>query len=950
MIRFCQFSLILISLLISIPGQLFCQQATLFPNELRCEYLLDPVGIDVARPRLSWKLSTIDSSLRNLRQLAYQVLVATSPGKLSEKSADVWNSGKLLKSSSVQNVYDGKPLKTGIKYFWKVRVWDQQDRRSAWSTQASWSMGMLTQADWKAKWIGDEPDRKQEDYIRQLKSRSESDTTPFVNRRPADLPSPILRKTFTAKNQILRSTIYVTSLGYYELSINGKKIGNQLLAPEWTDYNKRVQYQAYEVPIAAGKNVITALLADGWYMSMIGPSKWSRLFPLRGSYGSDRRLLAQLVIDYADGTKQTVVTDESWKIQPNGFILSADNFLGETIDARNIPDGYTTVDYDDRGWQPVFVDNSISKNLVAQKNEPVRAYQQIKPINISVHKQVLIVDFGQNLTGITSLKLKGNRGDTVWIRHGEMLQEDGALYTENLDAARQEDVYILSGSEDVFEPRFTYHGFRFVELKGLKQPLTNQMITALAVSSDPEVTGSFECSNPRLNKLAKNILWTQRNNMTSVPTDCPQRDERMGWMGDAQVFCQASIFNMNMAAFYTKWLQDIRDAQSIRGSFPDIAPHGFEPDRRFSNAPAWADAGVIIPWRLYTNYGDKHILQVHYESMKRYIENIHRQNPSHLWIDDVGNQYGDWLNANTIVANGYSNTRGEVPKDVFATAFYYNSVRLFSAMAGILSNRNDEAKYRKLADSIKQTFNKTYVDDSVFIKGNTQSAYALALHFDLLPQEKRQRAFDRMIDCIREYDNRISTGFVTTIMMMKELVRGGRTDLAYMLLESDRFPSWLYSIEQGATTIWERWDGYVKGRGFQDPGMNSFNHYSIGAVGEWMYRTILGFEPDEQSGGYDHFIIHPRPGGTIQWAKGSYNSIKGRISTNWRFQDGNFLMTVEIPVNCTATVILPVQNAGTILLDGKAVSDRLIRQNPASSKETAIDLGSGKYQFTVSGL
>jgi alpha-L-rhamnosidase len=474
------------------------------------------------------------------------------------------------------------------------------------------------------------------------------------------------------------------------------------------------------------------------------------------------------------------------------------------------------------------------------------------------------------------------------------------------------------------------------------------MISALAVASDSEITGAFECSNPKLNQLWQNIVWTQRNNMTSVPTDCPQRDERMGWMGDAQVFCQTSMFSMDMAAFYTKWIKDIRDAQSERGTFPDIAPHANKPDIRFSNAPAWADAGVIIPWRMYQNYGDKEILIGHYNAMKRYLENIKSQNPDHIWLNDVGNNYGDWLNANTIIAEGYSNKRGEVPKDVFATAFYANSVKLFTNIAAVLDKKEDAKTYQVLYENIRNKFNEEFVDENIRIKGNTQSAYALALNFDLLPEEKQTIAFKHLIECIEEYDYRISTGFVTTIMLMKELERRGRIDIAYKLVESERFPSWIYSIDQGATTIWERWDGYVKGRGFQDPGMNSFNHYSIGAVGEWMYRIILGINPSEKHPGFKHFTIKPQPGGTLTWAKGSYKSINGLISSEWKKDKKQFKLDVEIPVNTSATIILPVNRNAPIKLNSKSLSVEMINKDNIMENETAIDLGSGKYSFEVS--
>ena len=919
------------------------------PSALKCEYLTNPLGIDIAAPRLSWKLVAASDQVFNQKQQAYQILVATSAEKLTEEKADLWNSGKINSDATTQLVYKGKPLASEQKCYWKVKVWNNQTDSTPWSEAAFWSMGLLNKTDWKAKWIGDQPDLVQKVYKDNLDKYDPASKVELKNERPVPPASPMLRKKFMVKSAVKSAFLYASALGYYELDLNGSKVGDHVLAPEWTDFNKRVQYQSYDVTqsLKVGDNVLSSLLGDGWYMGMLGPTKWHKDYPKRGVYGNDRRLIAQLVINYTDGTSQVIATDGTWKINPKGFIISADNFLGEMIDAQNIPQGWKNIDYNDAAWENAFVDASVDKNLEAQKNEPVRVYKLLPPVKISPFGDKYIVDFGQSLTGWTRFKVKGTKGTKIKIRHGEMLDVDGSLYTKNLAAAIQNDDYILSGGEDEFEPTFTYHGFRYIEISGLTNAPDPQTIVACALSSDPEITGSFECSNPKLNQLTKNILWTQRDNMTSIPTDCPQRDERMGWMGDAQVFCQNSMFNMDMAAFYTKWVKDIRDAQSIRGTFPDIAPHANKPDIRFSNAPAWGDAGVIVPWRMYQNYGDKELLRNHYVAMKRYLENIRRQNPGFLWLKDIGNNYGDWLNANTIIAEGYSKTRGEVPKDVFATAFYANSARLFSQMATVLGNEKDAKDYQLLFENIRKKFNEAYVDKDGGIKGNTQSAYALALNFELLPEYKRIQAFNHLLKCIEEYDNRISTGFMTTIMMMKELVKYGRTDLAYMFLESERFPSWLYSINQGATTIWERWDGYVKGRGFQDAGMNSFCHYSIGAVGEWMYRNILGINHDDTHPGYKHFTIHPRPGGTLTWAKGSYNSIQGIIGSDWKMENGVFSLVVEIPVNTSATVILPTGSKELITLNSKPVSASLINSKYTIKNEMALKLGSGKYRFEV---
>jgi alpha-L-rhamnosidase len=947
----------LILILFLIPSFSFPQDVnSLIIGDLKCEYLVSPLGIDVSAPRLSWTIKAANEQVFNQRQEAYQILVASSRDKLTEAEADLWNSGKIKSDATTQLVYKGKTLVSAQQCYWKVKIWINSTGSTPWSEIAYWRMGLLEKANWIGKWIGDKPDLVQKAYKDELAKNDPASYDPhkngtLKNLRPVPPASPMIRKKFTSKSEVKDATLYVSALGYYEINLNGSKVGDQVLAPEWTDFNKRVQYQVFDVTkaIHPGENVLASTLGDGWYLGMLGPTKWHRDYPRRGVYGNDRRLIAQLVINYTDGTHEVIATDKSWKINTKGFITDADNFLGENIDARNIPQGWKGINFDDSSWENVTEDEKVDKNLEGQKNEPVRVYKMLPPVTISQLGDKYIVDFGQSITGWTKLALKGIEGAAIKIRHGEMLDDDGSLYTKNLAAAIQEDNYILSGGDDLFEPSFTYHGFRYIEISGLTHAPEKETITACVISSDPAVTGSFECSNPKLNQLVKNILWTQRDNMTSIPTDCPQRDERMGWMGDAQVFCQNSIFNMDMAAFYTKWIKDIRDAQAARGAFPDITPHSNKPDIRFSNAPAWGDAGVIVPWRMYQNYGDKEVLRQHYSAIKRYLENIRAQNPNFLWLKDIGNNYGDWLNANTIIAEGYSKTRGEIPKDVFATAYYANSARLFSQIAHVLGNEKDAKEYNVLFENIRAKFNEAFVDQDGKIKGNTQSAYALALNFELLPANKQIPAFNNLLKCIEEYDYRISTGFMTTTMMMKELVKYGRTDIAYKFLESERLPSWIYSINQGATTIWERWDGYVKGRGFQDAGMNSFCHYSIGAVGEWMYRNVLGINPDDRFPGFKHFTIHPRPGGTLTWAKGSYNSIHGLISSDWKKENGKFTLSIEIPVNTSASVTLPTGLVELIQLNSKPVQATWVNNDYQVGNETTLELGSGKYLIEVGG-
>jgi alpha-L-rhamnosidase len=902
---------------------------TLRTEMLRCEYLTDPLGIGTSNPRFSW---TITADARGTRQQAYQILVATEKKRLNENLADLWTSGRINSDMMAQIVYAGKPLRSEMRCYWTVRVWDQHGNSSAWSEPAMFTVGLLHAADWNASWIGAPPE------------------TPSELHDPPIPPSPLLRKSFSLTGEVLRAMVYVTSLGDYELRLNGRKVGNYLLAPEWTDYTKRVQYQTYDVTpmLHSGMNVLGAMLADGWYAGRIGPTRWDKEYPRRGPYGLNRRLLLKLVVEKQDGTRQIVVSDGTWQMNQDGPIRAADNFLGETYDARKEKPGWDMPGFKSRGWSRVTVDSSVRIELDAQMNEPITEITELKPRRVSEPKPgVYIVDLGQNMVGWCRVRLGGPAGAIVTLRHGEMLSSDGTLYTENLAGAIQTDTYTLNGKgEREFEPHFTYHGFRYVEITGVPSKPTPDMVTGIVFASAAPPAGTILMSDSLFNRIVQNTLWSQHGNMHSVPTDCPQRDERMGWMGDAQVFSQTSMFNLDMAAFYTKWIRDIRDAQAKDGRYPDFAPQPYYPGVRFMNAPGWADAGVIVPWRLYQNYGDTRILEQHYASVVRFIEHIRETNPDLIWKNDVGNRYGDWLNGNTIIAADYPRTGGNMPHDAYATAFFAHSTEILSKMARVLGKAYDAEHYGRLAAQIREAFLKQFVDPSGEIDGDTQAGYALALNFDLLPEGMRGEAAQRMVEAVRRYDGRMSTGFQSTLRMMMELSRYKYSSVAYALAESHRLPSWGYSIDQGATTIWERWDAYVAGRGFQDAGMNSFNHYSFGSVVEWMYRTILGINYDEQKPGYRHIILEPIPGGSLQWARGVYRSISGPISVDWKVLNGRFLLAVSIPANTEATLSVPTTEPALITESGIASATAegvtLLDAAPGTAR---FHLASGSYRF-----
>ncbi|MBU0638333.1 MAG: glycoside hydrolase family 78 protein [Planctomycetes bacterium] len=765
----------------------------------------------------------------------------------------------------------------------------------------------------------------------------------------------LLRKAFTVPAgtaTITRATAYVTALGLYELRINGQRVGDHVLAPEWTDYHQRVQYQTYDVSefVHAGQNALGVLLGDGWYAGRIGLAFIVPDGPPRGIYGLRPRFLMQLELEYSDGSKQSVVSDGTWRYTADGPVRVSDLLDGETCDARREMPGWDTPDFSDAAWLPVAVHEPPRAQLVAQPNEPIRIVCELTPVAVSAPQPgVYVYDLGQNMVGWCRLTLAAPAGTTVTLRHAEVLNEDGTVYTANLRSAQQTDQYTFAGgATETFEPHFTYHGFRYVEVTGLSEKPPPEALVGCVFHSAARDTGQFECSSPLLNRLMQNVVWTQRANMHSTPTDCPQRDERLGWMGDILAFAQTACFNMDMAAFFTKWIPDVREAQAADGRYPDFAPHPFDSDQRFSGVPAWGDAGVFVPWCMYRNYGDRRMLAEHFESARRWVDYVRRENPNLLWEQKRGNDYGDWLNADTLQLEGWPKTGAAMPKEAFATAFFARSAEIVALMAAELEQTNCAREYGELAAEIRQAFNRAYVQPDGCMQGDTQAGYAIALHFNLLPEELRQAAAERMVACFERYNGHISTGFHSTICLMNELTRNGYDAEAYRLLNNRTMPSWGYAIDHGATTIWERWDGYVAGRGFQNPGMNSFSHYAIGSVGEWVYRTVLGINLDPEVPAYKRFVIRPRPGGGLTWARGSYDSIHGRIASAWNIEDGQLTLAVTVPPNTSATVFVPTTDAQSVREGGRPVSQSAGVELAGTSPNGAVfRVAAGSYCFVA---
>src|SRR6187399_3179137 len=844
---------------------------------LLTENQTNPIGLDVQQPRFSWQL---ESEQRNISQTAYEITVSGSKGS-------VWKSGKITSDRSVQVPYAGTVLQSGKKYTWQVRVWDNNGKASASSEPAFFQTAMMSPTDWKAKWI-------------------EADLTEDSINRPA----LYFRKQFSSSRKIVSATVYITAHGMYEAQINGKRVGDAYLTPGWTSYKKRLQYQVYDVTnlVASGNNAIGVVTGNGWYRGFLA---WGGN---KDIYGKKTGILFQLDINYSDGTTATIVSDESWK-SSTGSIRFSEIYHGETIDAREEKAGWSTANYNDANWSGVKVQNYPNDNLLATYNEPVKKHETFKPLKIfTTPKGEKVIDFGQNLVGWVIAKVNGNAGDKITLRHAEVLDKEGNFYLDNLRAANATATYYLSGKgEEVFEPHFTFYGFRYIKIEGVND-LKPGDFTAVALYSDMKPTGTFTSSNPLINQLQHNIQWGQKGNFLDVPTDCPQRDERLGWTGDAQAFSRTAAFNFGVNNFFTKWLRDVSADQQPNGSVPFVIPNVLT--ARDGGSAGWADAATIIPWNMYLAYGDKQILSQQYESMKAWVGFMKSNSTNDLW--NKGFHFGDCL----FYRPGDDNDGRAAVTDKYliAQCFYAHSTQLVINAATVLGKADDIKVYSELLQKIKEAFMKEYVTPTGRLVSSTQTAYVLALNFDMLPESLRVQAADRLAQNVKDYGYHLTTGFLGTPYLCHVLSRFGHNDVAFKLLLQESYPSWLYPVKMGATTIWERWDGIKPDSTFQTPGMNSFNHYAYGAIGDWMYRVVAGLDTDESAPGYKQIKIKPTIGEGLTQAAATLQTNYGSASAQWKVADGKIYIDVLIPANTKAQVYLPASSGEAITESGKPLA------------------------------
>ncbi|HSW00876.1 MAG TPA: glycoside hydrolase family 78 protein [Sedimentisphaerales bacterium] len=826
-------------------------------TDLRCEYLVNPLGVDVARPRLSWKL---ESRWRGQRQTAYQILVAGTEKMLKDDRADLWDSGKVASDQSIHVVYSGRPLGSRTRCYWKVRVWDADGKTSPFSEVGTWDMGLLTPQDWKAQWI----------------------SVPGKDEDKGPQPAPLFRKSFLLSETPVSARVYVCGLGYHELRLNGQKVGDHVLDPAFTRYDKRALYVVHDVTsqFKKGQNALGVILGNGWY-NMHTRCVWDfDKAPWR-----DRPVLrCQLEMTFADGSTRVVASDATWRVSTGPIVFDSIR-NGETYDARLEVPNWDAGGFDDMNWPLAQADAGPKGELRSQMMPPIKVTQTVKSAKLTEPKPgVYVFDIGQNLAGWARLKISGPAGTEVVMRYGERLNKDGTLDQQDIGqhiktGKPQTDTYVLKGQgTEIWEPRFAYHGFQYVEVTGLPGKPSLDMLEARVVHTAFDKAGSFECSNELFNRIQRNTLWSYVSNFHGYPTDCPHR-EKNGWTGDAHLAAETGLYNFDSAAAYAKWINDLYDEQRDSGELPGIVPTsgwGYA----WGNGPAWDSAYVLIPWYLYQYKGDTRVLADHYERHKRYVDYL--TSKARNGIVSIG--LGDWVPA-----------KSKTPEKVTSTGYYYRDAVIVSKTAAMLGKTEEVRKYEDLANGIRDAFNREFFQkDTGLYAGGTQTAMSCALAHGLVPPQEQERVLSNLVAMIDKNDGFLDAGILGVKYLIDCLTAGGRADVVYGMATKTTYPSWGRWLEEGATTLWEQWDGQA-----------SRNHIMFGHISAWFYQVLGGIRLDPDSAGFKRFAIKPQLLGDVTWAKAEYESMYGTIRSNWEIRSGRFILKIAVPVNTTATVYVP---------------------------------------------
>ncbi len=874
------------------------------------EFFKNPLGMDLSMLSFSWKLPCAGD---NGVQKAYEIEVYNGGKK-------IWGSGKVDSPRSVKVPYGGGALKSAEKYLWRVRYWNSKSEASGWSDVASFETGLLSNSDWKGKWLNT-PAAPRELYKWERKSWLGWEGKPRVVSSRTGVPPTYFRKGFRVGKGLKSARLYVASLGVYEAFINGEKVGDGCFGTGWTNYDKRVSSDTFDITrmLREGENTVGAILADGWYAGRIGGGARNPRKP---------KLLAQIELSYEDGGRETVTSDSSWKCLGGAYSYS-DIWDGEFYDARFEHEGFSKNGFDDSQWSaPVVSEVGNLPAVDPRRDLPVKVCETLPALSVrDTGNGSFIFDFGQCVAGIPRVSLKGIPGSAVKLRYSEMLNPDGTLYTENYRSALSTDYYVPKGRGiETYRPKFTYHGFRYLEVSGLAKDwkASKDSATALVLRNSMPLIGAFVCSNPKVNKLQSNIQWSQRGNYFSVPTDCPTRDERMGWTGDAGIFVSTGAFNMDADAFFSKYCRDMRDMQKPDGRMAYVAPGGWG-----DACNAWGAAGVVIPWEMYTAYGDEKALAENYDMMKKWVDCQKRDSRS--LIVDKG-LHGDWLQPST---TGGIVTDGATPLAVVGTAYFIRTADLVSKSAKVLGKDADAEAYAELAAKAREAFVREFVSADGTIKsklpeprreyapvhtgGETQTAYLLSLGFDILPPGLAEKSFGKLVKMLEKNNFYLDTGFLGTPLLTPVLTKFGRMDLAYRILNNEGFPSWLYQVNHGATAMWERWDSYSPERGgFAPPTMNTFNLAALGSVGRWLYKDVAGIWYDPENPGYKNIMFAPKPGGGLTFAAANLQTPYGEASSSWKIENGRFFWKVVVPPNASGTLDFPAK--GSVTINGKKFS------------------------------